>query len=224
MTFPNGADGVKKIFTAEILGLIASVCFFITAILTITTVAAAVGASGGSDAAAVGAVASGAGVVVLSLGGLVLSIISFILSLVGINKASKDEPSFKMALYAIFAGIALAVLAGVFSGNSVVNGIIQALQVIAEVVVTLYVIQGIRVFAQKLNNAEVDKKGETLFKIIMVVLALEFIARIIVAIFGGSAASVTAGIFALVAVVLSIVQYILYLSLLAKAKKMLAES
>nr|WP_316626779.1 hypothetical protein [uncultured Ruminococcus sp.] len=89
MTFPNGADGVKKIFTAEILGLIASVCFFITAILTITTVAAAVGASGGSDAAAVGAVASGAGVVVLSLGGLVLSIISFILSLVGINKASR---------------------------------------------------------------------------------------------------------------------------------------
>ena len=52
---------------------------------------------------------------------------------------------------------------------------------------------------------------------------LQFIARMVVVIFGGQAASVTAAVIALIAVVLSFVQYILYLAFLAKAKKMLAE-
>ena len=33
MKFPNAANGVKKIFTAEILSLISSVCVFVTIVL-----------------------------------------------------------------------------------------------------------------------------------------------------------------------------------------------
>ena len=152
------------------------------------------------------------------------AIIAFILNIVGITKASKDEESFKMALYALIGGIILSVIGSAFTNvNGYVSSIMQALQVVADLLVLLYVIQGVRYLALKLNRPDIDQKGQNLFKIIFCVLVLQFIARMVVVIFGGQAASVTAAVIALIAVVLSFVQYILYLAFLAKAKKMLAE-
>lgn len=225
MKFPNAANGVKKIFTAEILSLISSVCVFVTIVLMLAALASTAGAvSDGSDGAAVSALASGAGTVVFGIATVVLAIIAFILNIVGITKASKDEESFKMALYALIGGIILSVIGSAFTNvNGYVSSIMQALQVVADLLVLLYVIQGVRYLALKLNRPDIDQKGQNLFKIIFCVLVLQFIARMVVVIFGGQAASVTAAVIALIAVVLSFVQYILYLAFLAKAKKMLAE-
>ena len=225
MKFPNAANGVKKIFTAEILSLISSVCVFVTIVLMLAALASTAGAiSDGSDGAAVGALASGAGTVVFGIATVVLAIIAFILNIVGITKASKDEESFKMALYALIGGIILSVIGSAFTNvNGYVSSIMQALQVVADLLVLLYVIQGVRYLALKLNRPDIDQKGQNLFKIIFCVLVLQFIARMVVVIFGGQAASVPAAVIALIAVVLSVVQYSLYLAFLAKAKKMLAE-
>ena len=224
MKFPNAANGVKKIFTAEILSLIAGICMFVMIVLLVVALAAANAVSGGSDGAAVGAVASGAGTLVFGIGSGVLAIIAFILNIVGISKASKDEESFRMALYAVIGGIILTVIGTAFNNvNGYVSSIMQALQVVADLLVLLYVIQGIRYLSLKLNRPDIDRKGQNLFKIIFVVLVLQFIARIVVIIFGGMAASITAAIIALIAVILSVIEYILYLAFLAKAKKMLAE-
>ena len=224
MKFPNAANGVKKIFTAEILSLISGICMFVMIVLLVVALAAAKAVSGGADGAAAGAVASGAGTLVFGIGSGVLAIIAFILNIVGITKASKDEESFKMALYALIGGIILSVIGSAFTNvNGYVSSIMQALQVVADLLVLLYVIQGVRYLALKLNRPDIDQKGQNLFKIIFCVLVLQFIARMVVVIFGGQAASVTAAVIALIAVVLSFVQYILYLAFLAKAKKMLAE-
>ena len=226
MKFPNAANGVKKIFTAEILTLISNFCVFGTAVLMIVALASTAGAvANGSEGAAVGALASGAGTIVFAIGSLVLAIIAFILNIVGITKASKDESSFKTALYALLAGIVLSVLGNALTNvNGYIASLLQALQVVAELLVILYVIQGIRYLALKLNKPEIDQKGQNLFKVIFAILVLQFIARMVVLFFGGMAASITAAIIALIAIILSIVEYVLYLIFLAKAKKMLAEN
>ena len=224
MKFPNAANGVKKIFTAEILSLISGICMFVMIVLLVVAPAAAKAVSGGADGAAAGAVASGAGTLVFGIGSGVLAIIAFILNIVGISKASKDEESFRMALFAVIGGIILSVIGTAFNNvNGYVSSIMQALQVVADLLVLLYVIQGIRYLSLKLNRPDIDQKGQNLFKIIFIVLVLQFIARIVVIIFGGMAASITAAIIALIAVILSVIEYILYLAFLAKAKKMLAE-
>ena len=224
MKFPNAANGVKKIFTAEILSLISGICMFVMIVLLVVALAAAKAVSGGADGAAAGAVASGAGTLVFGIGSGVLAIIAFILNIVGISKASKDEESFRMALFAVIGGIILSVIGTAFNNvNGYVSSIMQALQVVADLLVLLYVIQGIRYLSLKLNRPDIDQKGQNLFKIIFIVLVLQFIARIVVIIFGGMAASITAAILALIAVILSVIEYILYRAFLAKAKKMLAE-
>ena len=69
-----------------------------------------------------------------------------------------------------------------------------------------------------------DRKGNTLFKVISLVLLLGITANIMVVVFGGTDGSVAAAVFSMVSTLLSLVQYVLYLSYLGKAKKMLAEN
>ena len=217
MKFQNAYEGVKKIFTAEILSLIASVCTTIEMVLTVVGVSAASNDSAGGTVAALG------GVVVLGLGAMVLAVISFIFQLIGVNKASHDEPAFKIVLYIIFAGIALSVIGGAFSGNATVKNITTILSSAVNLAVTVFIIQGIKNLAARLNNDEVINKGDTIFKIIIASYALIIIAQIVAAIAQNGTGAIIALVFILIAGILSIVQYILYIIYLNKAKQMLAE-
>lgn len=227
MKFSHAENGVKKIFVAEILSLIAAFLIIIAAFMAFSTLGSMQGYEATqSNTAAVGAFASGIGMVIFSIGSLVLAIIAFILNIVGVAKASRDESTFKIALYALIAGIAFTCLGNVFENLKIgpLSGAMTALATVSELIVTLYVIQGIRMLATRLNNREVDNQGQKIYMIILIVLVLRLIANILVAIFGGRFTTILALSFYMVSVVLSLVQYILYLVFLAKAKKMLAQS
>lgn len=215
MKFPNAAKGVKKIFTAEILTLISALAMIVAVVMMIVTLGAAAAESAG------GAVAAGIGTLALMAGAAILALIGGIMSLVGIINASKDESAFKTALYAIILSLVAAVVMGIFSSNDTVQSICQSVQNVMSIIVTIYVIQGVTNLAEKLNNAEVAQKGKKLLYIIVAVYVLALIANIIVLISGGMFASVTAGIIGLAALVLDVIGYIVYLSLLSKGKKML---
>ena len=106
MRFPNASAGVKKLYTSEILSLIALIFALITAIAGFFTI-------GVIDAGVDGAVNAGLGVTgVFTILTAILSLIAFILSLVGLSRAGKDEPAFKYALYATFIGIVVSVVVG----------------------------------------------------------------------------------------------------------------
>ena len=217
MKFPNAATGVRKIFTAQVLSLISSIAMIIALILLIVTGAAANANSDG------GVLAAGMGTLVLMLASFILILIAAIMSLVGIIQAAKDEGAFKTALYAIIISLVAAVVAAIFSSNGTVQGICQVVQNIMSIAVTVFVITGIINLADQLNNAEVSQKGTNLMKVIVCVYVLALIASVVSLIFGGTFASVTAAIIALVATILNVIAYFLYLSLLSKGKKMLAE-
>ena len=216
MKFTNAYQGVKKIFAAEILALIASVCGTIALALPVVALVAAANQSGGGTAASLG------GLVVVGIATVVLSIIAFIFKLIGVNKASKDEPAFKIAFYMILAGIVVSVLTGIFSSNSTVSSIMSALGEIVNLAVTVYIIQGIKNLAQRLGDDKMVKSGDTLFKYIIAIYILVIIAQIVIMILQNGAAVVVALVIIVISGILEIIQYILYIRYLAKAKKMLA--
>ena len=216
MKFTNAFEGVKKIFAAEILALIASVCGTIALALPVVALVAAANQSGGGTAASLG------GLVVVGIATVVLSIIAFIFKLIGVNKASKDEPAFKIAFYMILAGIAVSILTGIFSSNSTVSSIMSAIGEIVNLAVTVYIIQGIKNLAQRLGDDKMVKSGDTLFKYIIAIYILVIIAQIVIMILQNGAAVVVALVIIVISGILEIIQYILYIRYLAKAKKMLA--
>lgn len=217
MKFQNAATGVKRIFTAEILKLIAAIVTVIGIVMTIVTVAAANANSQG------GTIAAGVGTVLLIAAASILALIGGIMALVGIINASKDEGAFKTALILIIISLIAAVVGGIFYQNTTVQSICQIVQNLMSIFVTVFVIRGITNLAVKIGNDEVAKQGKSLLTIIVVFYALSLIANILVLVFGGMFASVLGGVLAVVALVLNIIAYIVYLSLLSKGKNMLAE-
>lgn len=216
MKFTNAYQGVKKIFAAEILSLISSICATVMLALPVVPLITAANNSQG------GTVASLGGFAVLAIATMVLAIIAFIFKLIGVNKASKDEPAFKIAFYMILAGIVVSVLTGIFSSNSTVSSIMSAIGEIVNLAVTVYIIQGIKNLAQRLGDDKMVKSGDTLFKYIIAIYILVIIAQIVIMILQNGAAVVVALVIIVISGILEIIQYILYIRYLAKAKKMLA--
>ena len=216
MRFPNAAAGVKKIFTSEILSLIAGLLSVIAAIGGVVLAAAATSADNSSDAAAAAGLAGLGIFAVFGIGAAILLVIAFILKLVGINKAKVDEPAFKTAMIFVLVGI-VATLIGGFINNDTVKSIFDIISSVASLCVTLYIIQGIKNLADQLNDGAVSAKGSKIFMLIACIYCIRILASII-----SLFAPTVAGILELVGAIVSIVQYIIFLTYLSQAKKMLA--
>jgi hypothetical protein len=212
MKFPNAHDGVKKIYTAEILMIIAVVC---SIIMLISGIIGAAGASADSAAAAVGGFA---GLAIFGVASAVLLIIAFIMNIVGINKAKLDEASFNTALIFVLVGIIASALGAIFKEGSFLQELFTIVNSVASILITYYVIKGIQNLAQQLGDKSMVEKGDNVIKLICVVYAISLVATIL-----GSFVftSVAGAVVSIIGSVVSIVQYILYMTFLAQAVKML---
>ena len=194
MKFENAAKGVKKIFSAQILSLIAGI---FTAVATILIIPLAVSAKAESGA---GLLASGFGIVALVTAAAVLGIIAFIFHII----------------------VASMVSAFTQTGVPVLSSILDVISKICSLCVTLFIIQGVINLAEKLNNDEIANKGRNLFKIITAMYVLMLIAYVLVAVFRANPVTATIAIvMVVIAMILSVIQYILFLVYLSSAKKML---
>lgn len=215
MKFPNAAKGISKIFTSEILALIAAIATGVATIL-----AAVMYASAKTNSTA-GAAASGIGTLVLVLGASVLLVIALILKIVGVVQTSKDEDSFKMIIYLTIFTLIVAVVAAIFSRVAFLYNIANAVSAIGSFVTTLLIILGIGNLGVQVGNDEVIDKCSSQFKLILGIGIVALLARFFCIFLPTIPAQGIVIALAVVALVLSIIQYILYLSLLSKAKKML---
>ncbi len=215
MKFPNAAKGISKIFTSEILALIAAIATGVASIL-----AAVMYASAKTNSTA-GAAASGIGTLVLVLGASVLLVIALILKIVGVVQTSKDEDSFKMIIYLTIFTLIVAVVAAIFSRVTFLNNIANAVSSIGSFVTTLLIILGIGNLGVQVGNDEVIDKCSSQFKLILGIGIVALLARFFCIFLPTIPAQGIVIALAVVALVLNIIQYILYLSLLSKAKKML---
>lgn len=216
MKFPNAANGVKKLYTAEILNLIGTIALIIAYVLTAAALVAA-----GNDSVG-GAIGSGLGAMILFIGSGVLAIIAYILKFVGISKASQDEPAFKSAFVCAIISLAFLILASAFPALEVLTGIASTLQRVFELMITVFVIQGVIRLADKRNRGDISTRGASLMKLLLVIYGLIIIANIVATVFGLTT-SLIALILLIASGVLAIIQYFMYLGFLSKAAKMLSE-
>lgn len=215
MKFPNAAKGISKIFTSEILALIAAIATGVATILAVVMYASA------KTNSTAGAAASGIGMLVLGLGASVLLVIALILKIVGVVQASKDEDSFKMIIYLTIFTLIVAVVAAIFSRVTFLNNIANAVSAIGSFVTTLLIILGIGNLGVQVGNDEVIDKCSSQFKLILGIGIVALLARFFCIFLPTVPAQGIVIALAVVALVLNVIQYILYLSLLSKAKKML---
>lgn len=225
MRFPNAANGVKKIFTSQVLLLLSAVLMII-ALVMIAVTGAAVGASLVEESSiGTGALAAGAGGLIFLLASGVLAFIGIIMYIVGIGRAARDESSFRSASIFLVIEIIATILERSFTDtNPTLAGVFSSISELMAVFATLFVISGIIKLADRLNNSAVSAQGSTILKLIITAQLLALVANLIVTILGGYTASLIAVVIAIIAAVIEIIQYFMSLSYLSKAKKMLAEN
>lgn len=222
MKFPNAYQGVKKIFTAEILSLIGSACMIIFAIFGIVAV---IGASAAFEEVTI---AGGLGAMVFVLAGGVLSLIGLIFLLIGTKRASADEPLFGQAFMFVLCSLILTVVSTIISMIWTVgiwDNLSTTIANIFSLIATIYIINGIQKLANQLNRPDMVAKGNTYMTLMIIFYIVQIIVRVIPVFFGVNAATSTVvGILSLAAEILALIVFILYLILLGKAKKMLREN
>ena len=234
MKFPNAAKGVKKLFTAELLKLISVICLIASIICAVLLYVSAV------NQTSAGAGASAIATFIFLMAAGVLVLISGIMMLVGLVQAARDESSFKSSLICILVEVVALIVSSIISANNTAGisenafdlavagsaiSLSHLITSIASLLITIFIITGIIRLADQLNDGSVSAKGTNLLKVIVVLNILVIIADIIALIFGANPASTaTCGILLIVALVLQIVQYFMYLSLLSNGKKMLADN
>lgn len=216
MKFENAYVGIKKVFTAQILALIASACVLVAAILL--GVGVATGTSGG-------AIAGGVIGSIISIGGAVISIIALIINLVGLNTASKDEDKFKTAFILSIINLIIGILLGLGSlipFITTISPFIQVARTILDFLIIYYVIEGIKNLATKCGRQDVYDMGKKLFILLSVVYIVSVLCSLAVSI-GGSVQAILeiSGVLSIVVSIASIVGYIIYLVYLKKAVNML---
>ena len=215
--FPNAYNGVKKIYTAEILSLIGTICLLIAAILVLVGIAA----STVSDGTAVAGVVGGG---FLGIAASVLMFISFIMNLVGLSNAAKDETAFKNALIVSVVGIVASVAMGAIPSGSLVADLCETVTQICQLLVTLLVCNGIISLAQRMGEPAMVEKGNTARKMLMAMWIVAIVVDIVSTLIDrGGTPSTISSILSIIALVVSIVSYIFYLRLLSSARTMLAK-
>ncbi|MBQ7504215.1 MAG: hypothetical protein IJT79_02720 [Ruminococcus sp.] len=217
MRFPNAFSGVKKLFTAEILQIIGVVAMGVAAIFL-----ALLGASIDADNAVTG-LGSLALMSVFAIGGVVVFIIAAILKLVGLGKAGKDNKNFSYALYCVIVGMIFVVVGSFFqSSNPTIYNMCESCNKIADLIATILTIQGIMSLASNLGDTEMVVKGAFIFKVIMGIYIFAILGSITYAfMFPFLFLRFVGLIFFCASLVLSVVSYILFISYLSIAKKML---
>ena len=216
MKFPNAFDGIKKLFTAEILEIVSIVAGVIAGIAG----AIAYGTDQTGHPEAVGAPAAIAAVVAIIAA--ILLIASAIISFLGINNASKDEPEFKNAVTAVIVTIVLSVISGFLPDSlKVVSALIDTVNTCLSVYISYTVVKGICNLAAQLNNAEMVERGNRVITYIIVAALLGAIADFVQTVWIKDPKANLNVILGAVILIFGLVKGVAYIIYLSKAKKML---
>ena len=214
MKFPNAAKGIKKLFTAEVLYLISVI------LIGLGTIFALVSQSKeGFSAVILSSVAVGG----------VIAIVALVLQIVGVIQASKDEASFKGVIYVTLFGIAVSVVASLLSAlfrdNAILPSISNLVSSIVSVISTVLIILGICNLMNQIGKQDLVVKGGKVLRIIVWLAILSLIMRFINIFLPRNfddakpLAKVIVLCLCILAVILEIAEYVLYISLLSKASK-----
>ena len=218
MRYPNADKGIKKIYLAEVLGILAAV---LAIVLVFMVAARNVNAnmSGEEIAQAIETAKIGGPVVVFGIFMMLLVLAAYILNLIGISNAAKDEDGFKRALWVLLASMAFGIVAAILeSSNAKVANWLKVPSTLFELVVIIYVLEGIGNLARNLGKRDIADLSAQCKTWMMCALMLSAVAEIFVALgTTGTALNTASGV---AAALLEIVAYVFYLRVLNRARLM----
>lgn len=212
MKFINANNGVKKLFTAEIFIVIASLFGLASSLLYLV---------------AYDSISSEEdyyhyliGIIILGIIGVALVVAGVIFQLFGLNQARKDEKAFKKALFFLFICIGSTVVI-LFTGRGMFNNIFSGINETATLLVDIYIIMGVFSLANQMDRNDVQSRG----KVTLIGLVAVFVLSVIVRFFGifVDDGDVLYSIIGVVCSALEVLVYLIFLTYLSMAKKMLSK-
>ena len=210
MKYPNASKGLRTIVIAEFIALAASIIAVIVSVFALPEV----------NVPEPALYVYGVGVLVI----IAVYVAAYVMGIFGIIGASKDEPAFKVSLYAIITMIIFAVLSAFFYENETVYLILSIAGDVAYFFFVHYIIHGIMHLSEHLGKPKLAKKGKHIFTVIYIGIIFEVIVRIIEIVYGQKQAEEIAMPFDLVANILKTVEYVMFLIYIIKGNKMLKDS
>ena len=210
MKYPNASKGLQTIMIAEFIALAASIIAVIVSVLALPEV----------DVPESEIYVYGGVMLVI----IVVYVAAYVMDIFGISGASKDEPAFKVSLYAIIAMTIFAVISVFFFENETVYLIFSIAGDVAYFFFVHYIIHGIMHLSQHLGRPEIAKKGKKIFTVIYIGIIFEVIVRIIEIIYGQKQGEEIALPFDVVANILKTVEYVMFLIYIIKGNKLLKEN
>jgi len=217
MRFPNAFSGVKKIWLAEILMLLAAVMGIIMVIVIANNSIVT------DDVIVFNEGVAGTPVSILGIASAVIALLAFILNLVGLIVARKDDSGFKIALFVTILGVIASAISAIWSTNAGLVKWMDTLTTIFSMFASYYVLTGIANLADQIPDAATKALALKSRTLVEGSFCLTVIFKLIINIFNIQNGSTIYTILAVVAMLLELVSYILYLRALSKGKQMLAK-
>ena len=223
MSFPHAAKGISKIFFSEMITLISGIALAIMILITAAN-ADTFKADNPNELATglvIGFFAAGA-----------VFFISFIIKVIGYFQASRDEEGFTRAIILAIITVVLLIVANILQpqNNVVMQWIYTVVLVAAEtthMVVIVSAVGGMVNLSYKCRDEGLVRRGNTIIKIVSAIYALNIVLIIlnrILFFINPDILKTFNLIIKLLVAVLTVIQYILYITYLANVSSMLKES
>ena len=217
MKFPNTFKGIKKIWIAEMLMLLA-------AVLSIVLVFVIAGNSVViDDAVVVNTEAVKTPTAIIGIGAAVIILVAFLLNLIGIINCRKDDKNFINALFATLLGVVCGVVNAIWGeSNPRLGSWMEFVMVMESCYASYYVLTGVSNLSEAYPDEATKKLVDKSRNWLLGSFSLSAGLKLIVDIFNIQDGTPKT-IMAIVAALAEIVSYVIYLMALNKSKKMLAK-
>ncbi len=223
MTFPNAANGLKKIYVAEILALVAALCTGLMLIVTAFTVSSA------QSFNLSGALTGGIFLVFFGFGAFVLLVLALIFNMIGISSAKKDETgekkNFGIAFICVIVSICCSVLGGLLSTPvPALATLMTTAGRLLDLCATYFILYGIADFAEKLGKTDLAENAKAMVIKLCILYCVSIVCNTLFSFISAKVGMIVSLIISLGVLVFSIVYYILYLRLIKEARDTFANS
>ncbi|MBQ1944814.1 MAG: hypothetical protein IIU42_07365 [Ruminococcus sp.] len=220
MRFPNACKGLKKIFFAELISLIALVPYAVSLVL-VQFLPEEINKNNAEMLPAEVVVT------ILSILSLVMMTVAYVLNVIGYVTASKDNESFKKAMLLTIAGMVLTVVSGIMenaNGNPILTNTFDSMENILDLLITLMTISGIVTLSVTYGDLRMVESGKALFKFLFAIYLPTLIAYVFVYLLRNTrSAAILAVTVTFISFALNTVYSLLYLRYLYRAVNMLEE-
>ena len=216
MKYPNAFSGVKKIWLAEMLMLLAALLSIVLIFMVALN-----STMEGEELIISDGIAGTAGVITIFAA--LVALVAFILNLVGLIAARKDEAAFNSALIITLLGIAASAVSSIWSNSGRLVRIMDVVTTLCNLYASYYVLTGIANLAETYPDTVTKVLALKSRTLLIYTFCATAVFKCIITIFNVQNGTTFYTILGTVALILELVSYVLYLRALAHGKRMLAK-